>query len=131
MLILGCATCATGVLSYFFLIDNPKSSALKLNAEQEILVEERTRDNAVVRTTTIKKEQIYEALKEVRFWCFCISCFLMNLQNGAMSAYVSQIALNFGFTVMIIFYTNLFLSRTSQLTFHMYYYRAFRLASSH
>ncbi|KAG1051219.1 hypothetical protein G6F43_006556 [Rhizopus delemar] len=98
MLILGCATCATGVLSYFFLIDNPKSSALKLNAEQEILVEERTRDNAVVRTTTIKKEQIYEALKEVRFWCFCISCFLMNLQNGAMSAYVSQIALNFGFT---------------------------------
>ncbi|KAG1146509.1 hypothetical protein G6F37_004637 [Rhizopus arrhizus] len=47
MLILGCATCATGVFSYFFLIDNPKSSVLKLNAEQEILVEERTRDNAV------------------------------------------------------------------------------------
>ncbi|CAO3672344.1 unnamed protein product [Rhizopus stolonifer] len=98
MLVLGSATCVTGFISFFFLIDNPKSPAFNLNAEQEILVEERIRDNAVVRTSTIKKEQIYEALKEVRFWCFGVSCFLLNLQNGAMSAYIAQIAVGFGFT---------------------------------
>lgn len=99
MIILGSATAFIGVLCFFFLIDNPKSTALNLNAEQEILVEERTRDNAVVRTTMIKKDQIYEALKEVRFWCFCISCLFINLQNGAMTTYNTQFAMGFGFTV--------------------------------
>jgi hypothetical protein len=99
MIILGSITAFMGVFSFFFLIDNPKSPALSLNAEQEILVEERTRDNAVVRTQSVKKEQIMEALKEVRFWCFCFSCLLMNLQNGAMTIYNTQFAMGFGFTV--------------------------------
>jgi hypothetical protein len=98
MIILGSVTAFVGIISFFFLIDNPKSPALTLNAEQEILVEERTRDNAVVRTTNIKKEQIMEALKEVRFWCFCFSCLFINLQNGAMTFYNTQITMSFGFT---------------------------------
>lgn len=99
MIILGSITAFIGVFSFFFLIDNPKSPALHLNAEQEILVEERTRDNAVVRTTNIKKNQIMEALKEVRFWCLCFSCLFINLQNGAMTTYNTQFAMSFGFTV--------------------------------
>lgn len=99
MIILGAITTFIGVFAFFFLIDNPKSPALSLNAEQEILVEERTRDNAVVRTTMIKKEQIYEALREKRFWCFCFSCMFINLQNGAMTTYNTQFAMGFGFTV--------------------------------
>ncbi|GAN07298.1 MFS allantoate transporter [Mucor ambiguus] len=98
MIILGSITAFIGLFSFFFLIDNPKSPALNLNAEQEILVEERTRDNAVVRTTNIKKNQIMEALKEVRFWCFCFSCLFINLQNGAMTTYNTQFAMSFGFT---------------------------------
>ncbi|GAA5803984.1 major facilitator superfamily domain-containing protein [Helicostylum pulchrum] len=98
MIILGAITTFIGVFAFFFLIDNPKSPALSLNAEQEILVEERTRDNAVVRTTMIKKEQIYEALREKRFWCFCFSCMFINLQNGAMTTYNTQFAMGFGFT---------------------------------
>jgi hypothetical protein len=99
MIILGGVTIAMGVVSFFFLIDSPKSSALKLNAEQEILVEERTKDNATVRTTDIKKDQILEALKEVRFWCFGLACLLINLQNGAMTIYNGQITASFGFNV--------------------------------
>lgn len=98
MIILGSITSSIGLLSFFFLIDNPKSPALSLNAEQEILVEERTRDNAVVRTTNVKKEHIKEALTEVRFWCFCFSCLFINLQNGAMTTYNTQFAMGFGFT---------------------------------
>lgn len=99
MIILGGATIIMGILCFFFLIDSPKSPALKLNAEQEILVEERTRDNATVRTTEIKKEQIWEAIGEVRFWCFGFSCLLINLQNGAMTIYNGQITASFGFNV--------------------------------
>lgn len=98
MIILGAITAALGIFSFFCLIDNPKSRALNLNAEQEILVEERTRDNAVVRTTTIKRDQIIEAMKEVRFWCFCVACLLINLQNGAMTIYNAQITQGFGFS---------------------------------
>lgn len=99
MIILGSITAFVGVFSFFFLIDNPKSPSLRLNAEEEILVEERTRDNAVVRTSMIKTSQIMEALKEVRFWCFCFACLFINLQNGAMTIYNTQFAMGFGFTV--------------------------------
>jgi hypothetical protein len=100
MIILGGITVLMGVVSFFFLIDSPKAAALKLNAEQEILVEERTRDNAVVRTNELKTEQMWEAVKEIRFWCFSIACFLINLQNGAMTIYNGQITSSFGFPVM-------------------------------
>lgn len=99
MIILGSVTILMGIFTFFFLIDNPKSKALNLNAEQEILVEDRTRDNAVVRTTTVNKGQIKEALFELRFWCFCFACLLINLQNGAMTIYNAQLIQDFGFTV--------------------------------
>ncbi|KAI9482967.1 MAG: major facilitator superfamily domain-containing protein [Benjaminiella poitrasii] len=97
MIILGGTTILMGLISFLFLIDSPKARSLKLNAEQEILVEERTRDNATVRTTEIKKEQIWEAVKELRFWCFGLACLLINLQNGAMTIYNGQITASFGF----------------------------------
>ncbi|KAI8079018.1 major facilitator superfamily domain-containing protein [Gilbertella persicaria] len=97
MIILGGCTILVGITAFFFLIDSPKAQALQLNAEQEMLVEERTRDNATVRTTEIKYEQILEAIKEVRFWCFCFACLFINLQNGAMTIYNGQIAASFGF----------------------------------
>ncbi|KAI9018501.1 major facilitator superfamily domain-containing protein [Phycomyces nitens] len=98
MFILGGLTCLIGIAVFFFLIDHPKSPYLNLNAEQEILVEERMRDNAVMRTRNIKKEHIFEALKDVRCWCFCFACTLLNLQNGGMTVYSSQITVAFGYT---------------------------------
>ncbi|CEI90193.1 hypothetical protein RMCBS344292_04523 [Rhizopus microsporus] len=97
MIILGSATILMGIITFLFLIDTPKSPALQLNAEQELLVEERTKDNATVRTTEIKREQIMEAIKEIRFWCYSFACLLINLQNGAMTIYNGQIAQSFGF----------------------------------
>ncbi|KAG0163725.1 hypothetical protein DFQ28_011303 [Apophysomyces sp. BC1034] len=97
MFILGGITCLLGIVAFFFLIDNPKSKYLHLNAEQEILVEERTRDNAVVRTTVIKRDQIIEALKETRLWAFCFACLAFNLGNGGLTIYSSQITHAFGF----------------------------------
>ncbi|CEG63680.1 hypothetical protein RMATCC62417_00788 [Rhizopus microsporus] len=106
MLILGCCTVLLSAVTFFFLIDNPKSPALQLNPEQEILVEERIRDNGVVRTSAIKKEQMFEALKEFRFWAFMVSCLFITIQNGAMVSYIPLIAMDFGFTgIQSIFIT--------------------------
>lgn len=103
MIILGAITIFMGIVTFFFLIDSPKSTALQLNAEQEMLVDERTKDNATVRTSEIKTEHIWEAVKEIRFWCYCLACLLINLQNGAMSIYNGQIGAMLGFNVK---YTN-------------------------
>ncbi|CAO3598955.1 unnamed protein product [Absidia cylindrospora] len=97
MLIMGLVTCVMGVVCYLFLIDNPKSPALNLNAEQSVLVEQRTRDNAVFRTTMIKKHQIIEALKEPRLWCLCLAAMFLNVQNGGITIYSTQLIHAFGF----------------------------------
>jgi sugar phosphate permease len=99
MLIMGIVTCVMGVICFMFLIDNPKSPALGLNAEQSVLVEQRTRDNAVFRTTMIKKHQIIEALKEPRLWCLCFAALFLNVQNGGITIYNTQLIAAFGFNV--------------------------------
>ncbi|KAG0168734.1 hypothetical protein DFQ30_004398 [Apophysomyces sp. BC1015] len=97
MLILGGVTCVVGIFAFFFLIDNPRSKYLRLNAESDILVENRTRDNAVVRTTVIKKDHIIEALKEVRLWAYCFATMLFCL-SGGLDFYSAQIIHSFGFS---------------------------------
>lgn len=99
MLIMGLVTCVMGVICFLFLIDNPKSPALGLNAEQSVLVEQRTRDNAVFRTTMVKKHQIIEAIKEPRLWCLCLAAMFLNVQNGGITIYNTQLISAFGFDV--------------------------------
>lgn len=99
MFIIGAVTCFIGIVAFIFLIDNPKSKYLQLNAEREIMVEERTRDNAVVRTTIIKKEHMIESLKETRLWSFCAAAFLFCLRNGGMTIYGVGVIKSFGYSV--------------------------------
>ncbi|KAG0179517.1 hypothetical protein DFQ29_002024 [Apophysomyces sp. BC1021] len=98
MLIMGAVTCFVGIVAFFFLIDDPKSKFLRLTAEQEAMVDSRTRDNAVVRTRVIKKEHMIEALKELRLWAFCLTSLLFCIRNGGMTIYNAQITRSFGFT---------------------------------
>ncbi|KAI7870548.1 major facilitator superfamily domain-containing protein [Spinellus fusiger] len=95
LIILGSVTSFFGIFSFFCLIDNPKSRALGLNAEQEILIEERNRDNAVVRTNKVNKDHILEALGELRLWGFCLVSLINNLQNGAMSVSLRRLTIEY------------------------------------
>lgn len=98
MVILGAVTMAFGIVCFFSLVDNPRSRFLRLTPEQEAIVEERQRDNAVVRTTEIKYYQMVEALKEPRFYCFIVASMLINFQNGALNTFSSIITAGFGFS---------------------------------
>ncbi|KAL0092845.1 major facilitator superfamily domain-containing protein [Phycomyces blakesleeanus] len=98
MIILGGVTILVGFICFFFLIDDPRSLKWRHNAEEQILVEERIRDNAVVRTNKVNFAQIKEALLEPRLWCFCFISFLINIQNGALTSYSTTITQGFGYT---------------------------------
>ncbi|KAI8377441.1 major facilitator superfamily domain-containing protein [Radiomyces spectabilis] len=98
MIILGCATVFFGLFCFFLLVDNPRSRFLRLTEAEKQLVEDRVRDNAVVRNKEIKYSHIIEALKEPRFYCFAIVSMLMNFQNGALNTFTTIITQGFGFS---------------------------------
>ncbi|KAG0169176.1 hypothetical protein DFQ28_004308 [Apophysomyces sp. BC1034] len=98
MFILGAVTSFVGAFAFFFLIGDTKSKLLRLTPEQETMMDERIKDNAVVPTKVIKKEHIYEALKEVRLWAFCLASMLFCFRNGGMTSYDTQVTNSFGFT---------------------------------
>ncbi|KAI8148217.1 major facilitator superfamily domain-containing protein [Fennellomyces sp. T-0311] len=86
-IILGAITLLLGVLCLFFLVDNPKSPLLRLTQEEKAIVDERIRDNAVVRHKKLKWGQMLEALLEIRFWCICIATLGLNMQGGGLLAF--------------------------------------------
>lgn len=99
MIILGAITILFGIISFLFMVDNPKADVLKLTPEEEKVVDSRMRDNAVVRSREIKFSHIRESLKEPRFYIFCLCSMLINFQNSVLNTYSSIITKGFGFTV--------------------------------
>ncbi|KAI9497339.1 major facilitator superfamily domain-containing protein [Zychaea mexicana] len=98
MIILGAVTIAFGLICFFCLIDNPRSRFLRLDSEQERIVDYRLQDNAVVRTKQIKVHHMWEAVREPRFYCLVFASLLVNFQNGAMNTFSSIITKGFGFS---------------------------------
>lgn len=88
---------AIGVICLFFLIDSPKSWFLSLTEEEKAIVEERTRDNAVVRKEKVITAQYWEALKEPRLWLLFIASLSHNLQNGGLVTYSTVLVNGLGF----------------------------------
>lgn len=107
MIILGAITIVFGIISFFFMVDSPKSSMLRLTPEEERIVEERTLDNAVVKIKEIKMSHIIESLKEPRFYIYCLASMLINFQNSALNNFSALITQGFGFTVMYFILFNI------------------------
>lgn len=98
-IIWGCLTILFGILSFFFLPDTPNSFMFRLTEEEEKIVEERTRDNAVVRVYEFKKYHIIEAIKEPRLYLLCFSTLCNNLHNGGLVVFSTILVKTFGFSV--------------------------------
>ncbi|KAI8637182.1 major facilitator superfamily domain-containing protein [Parasitella parasitica] len=98
MIIFGGFTCLLGFIYFVFLPDTPKSRWFRLTKEEEMIVEERSRDNAVVPTLAINYNQIKEALCEARFYCYTLISFFINFQNGALTNFSTIIIKDLGFS---------------------------------
>ncbi|KAI9485332.1 MAG: major facilitator superfamily domain-containing protein [Benjaminiella poitrasii] len=97
-IIWGSLTALFGILTFFFLPDNPHSFMFRLTAEEKDIIEERTKDNAVVRVRKVKRDHIWEALKEPRLWLLCLSTLCNNLHNGGLVVFSTIIVNSLGFS---------------------------------
>lgn len=98
-IIFGMITTVMGLFYFFFLPDKPMSRWFRLTEEEKLIVEERTRDNAVVPTRKINYHQLWtEGLRDLRFYCYCLIAFFLCLQNGALTIFSSIIISEMGFS---------------------------------
>ncbi|SAM03743.1 hypothetical protein [Absidia glauca] len=96
-LIFGICTTVLGVIVFFLLIDTPTSKLLRLTETEQAIVKKRTEDNKVIKSKTIKKEQIWEAFKEARFWCLNLAVLFNAMENGGMLSYAVILVQGLGF----------------------------------
>ncbi|KAG2226506.1 hypothetical protein INT45_014250 [Circinella minor] len=97
-IIFGVLTVALGIVSWFGLIDKPEHPLLRLTETEKLVAKDRTRDNAVVKNREFKYYQMWEAVKELRFWMLTISGLLISLQNGGMLVFSTVFVLGLGFS---------------------------------
>jgi ACS family allantoate permease-like MFS transporter len=81
------------------MVDSPKSKHLHLTPEEELIVEERTQDNAVVMKRTVKLSHYWESLKEPRYYLVALAVFCNNLSNGGLVVFSTPFVATLGFKV--------------------------------
>lgn len=98
-IVFGIATVVIGCLVFFFLVDEPHHRLLHLTEKEKEIVEERALDNCVVRVKIIKKEQMWEAIKEPRLWLLMLANTMNSLQNGGLVTFSTLLVEGLGFSV--------------------------------
>lgn len=99
MILWGSFTILLGLLCFVFLPDKPTSRWFRLSSIEKKIVEARVRDNVVVRNNEFKWEHIQEAVLEPRLYCYFLVSLFINLQNGCITVFMSQIISGMGFEV--------------------------------
>ncbi|KAI0066401.1 MFS general substrate transporter [Artomyces pyxidatus] len=97
MLITGILTLFTAVAFYYFFPDSP-TNAWFLTPEEKIKAVHRIQENQTgIENKSFKKEQMIEAVKDIKTWLFALYCVVANLPNGLI--YQRQIIVSsFGFS---------------------------------
>ncbi|CAO0802839.1 unnamed protein product [Mucor circinelloides] len=100
-IVFGIATVVIGLLTFFFLVDDPHHKLLKLTDKEREIVNDRSNDNRVVRNKEIKREQMWEAAKEARLWILFLVFLLNNLQNGGLVTFSTLLVQGLGFSSLM------------------------------
>ena len=89
-LIYGLVTICCGILTFFFLPDNPMKSRLRY--EEKLRIIERVRDNQTgIENKRFKWYQFKEVMLDVRTWLISFIVITTNVPNGAVSSFSSII----------------------------------------
>jgi ACS family allantoate permease-like MFS transporter len=84
------------------LIDDTKHKLLNVQGIEFEIIEERARDNSVVRVREIKRYQIIEALCEPRLYLLGFAFAMNCLQNGGLITFSTLLVNNLGFSVSLL-----------------------------
>ncbi|KAI8059810.1 major facilitator superfamily domain-containing protein [Thamnidium elegans] len=100
-IVFGILTVLIGFITFFCLIDDPHHKLLRLTEKEKEIVEERSRDNCVVKVLEIKRDQIWEAVKEPRLWLLITANMLNCLQNGGLITFSTLLVEGLGFSSFV------------------------------
>ncbi|OSC99141.1 MFS general substrate transporter [Trametes coccinea BRFM310] len=97
-LMLGALAIATGAAVLLWMPDSP-ASAHFLTTEERIAAIERIRDGQCgTENKRLKKEQVLEALLDIRTWLIVLATLLTNIPNGGLANFTNIIVKGFGYT---------------------------------
>ncbi|KAL0948226.1 hypothetical protein HGRIS_010828 [Hohenbuehelia grisea] len=96
--LLGGLAIVVGICVLIWLPDSPVHARM-LSKEERIAALERVRDDQVgTENKKLKKDQMFEALGDIRTWLIVITVLLTSIPNGGISNFSNQIIKNFGYT---------------------------------
>ncbi|ORY97524.1 major facilitator superfamily domain-containing protein [Syncephalastrum racemosum] len=98
MILCGAFTVLWGSLIFVFLPDRAKSRWFRLTQEEQAVVDDRSRDNAVVLRHKVYWDQVIEGVHDQRLYIYFFLSCLINLTTGALSLFRSQIIKQMGFS---------------------------------
>ncbi|CDO74069.1 hypothetical protein BN946_scf185043.g119 [Trametes cinnabarina] len=97
-LMLGALAIATGVAVLLWMPDSPANAPF-LTKEERIAAIERIRDGQCgTENKRFKKEQVVEALLDIRTWLIVVATLLTNIPNGGLANFTNIIVKGFGYT---------------------------------
>ncbi|KAL4268833.1 MFS transporter superfamily protein [Pleurotus pulmonarius] len=97
-IVLGGLAIVVGISILIWLPDSPIHARM-LTAEERIAALERVRDDqGGTENKTIKRDQVIEALLDIRTWLIVLTVMLTSVPNGGISNFSSIIIRNFGYT---------------------------------
>ncbi|KAJ2985139.1 hypothetical protein NUW54_g10250 [Trametes sanguinea] len=97
-LMLGALAIATGVAVLLWMPDSP-ANARFLTTEERIAAIERIRDGQCgTENKRLKKDQVLEALLDIRTWLIVLATLLTNIPNGGLANFTNIIVKGFGYT---------------------------------
>jgi hypothetical protein len=94
----GSITMAWAVVILFFMPPDPIRAKGLTGRERYIAVARMRANNAGVRNTHFKIEQVWEALLDIKFWIVFCAAFLIMIANGPVSTFIPIIIAGFGFS---------------------------------
>ncbi|KAL4954529.1 allantoate permease [Aspergillus filifer] len=96
-LLLGSVTTVWAAVVYFCLPNNPLDAVWLSQREKYIIIQRKSSDNTGVEAKGIKKEQILEAVLDVKSWLIWFAIIALQVPNGGLTTFNTLIISGLGF----------------------------------
>lgn len=96
----GCFSVLWGIFVVLWLPDSPMRAKCFSEEDKHLMVERVRSNQTGLQNKTFRKEQVYEALKDVQTWCYCWIAICTTLPTSGLGGFANIIITGFNFTVL-------------------------------
>ncbi|KAL4887249.1 major facilitator superfamily domain-containing protein [Aspergillus karnatakaensis] len=97
-MIIGCATSIWGIALWFLLPDNPMTARFLSPELRKVAIMRIAGEQIGIENKKVKKEQVREALLDIKTWAYVTITFFGMLVNGALTGFGTVITQSFGYS---------------------------------